>query len=296
MFRTKNVWNYLGNRAARIYPAFAVSYLICVVLVAPLLGERPWHLILHNIANLFFLKPPPLYTRNIFRSGTIALNGAMWSISYEFKCYIVVAIFWSIGILRDRRIMFGLSFLGLFASVISTFGVIPSSFNPWIPRGDLIIGSPTTFIRLIAIFSVGVTSFLYKTELIRLLDWRVAIVAATALAATMFERNFAELSFTLLGGYCIFWFAFDAKIGVFQRINDGWDISYGLYLYGWPSAVYLLHLWPRGSLLLMTVTSLALATIAGTASWFGVEKWVKDPFGKRIAPLGHLPKQIIPDN
>ena len=42
----------------------------------------------------------------------------------------------------------------------------------------------------------------------------------------------------MLCATALFWFALNANIGGLQCINDNWDISYGVYLYGSLAAIF----------------------------------------------------------
>jgi peptidoglycan/LPS O-acetylase OafA/YrhL len=89
----------------------------------------------------------------------------------------------------------------------------------------------------------------------------------------------AEAALTTFGAVTLFWLAFKADLGPLQRINDQWDISYGLYLYGWPAATLILWLNPAISPWSLAAMALPLAALCGAISWWGLEApvqhWVK---------------------
>ena len=278
MLRTQKLFPFLCNRAARIYPAFIVCYFICVAMLAPILGQYPWNDLAPTLINLVFLKAPPSYPSLLHQLHHNSLNGAMWSISYEFKCYLLVAFLWQTKVLYHRRLMLLITIASLIAALSAQYGLIPGSMDRLIPKGDWLLGSPAVFIRLFSTFALGVTSYLYKDELLVLLSGKMSAFLVPLLVILMFYKNFAELSLILLGGYCLLWISLVADMGKLQRINDSWDISYGMYLYGWPAAIYLIYLWPTVSPSELAIASLALAMLAGLVSWWTVEKWTKDPF------------------
>lgn len=53
------------------------------------------------LKSLLFLKQPAI--PEVFEgSHYAAVNGSMWSISYEFKCYVIALIFGLLGFLKKR--------------------------------------------------------------------------------------------------------------------------------------------------------------------------------------------------
>ena len=79
--------------------------------------------------------------------------------------------------------------------------------------------------------------------------------------------------FPLAGAYLVIWFA---------RRHDRWldyskhfgDLSYGLYIYGWPSEQLVMWLsGGKASWWQVFVGSLAIALPAAWLSWHGIEKW-----------------------
>ena len=52
-------------------------------------------------------------------------------------------------------------------------------------------------------------------------------------------------------------------------------MSYGTYLYGWPSAMAIMVFVPGITPLPLAVAALVIALICGAASWWGVERWFK---------------------
>lgn len=57
--------------------------------------------------------------------------------------------------------------------------------------------------------------------------------------------------------------------------NDKWDISYGVYLYGWPVATAIFFFDREISPVALAALTLPLAALFGAASWFGLERWMK---------------------
>ena len=96
-------------------------------------------------------------------------------------------------------------------------------------------------------------------------------MAAVALAACLRWSPTAEPAAILLGGYCLFWFAF-ARLPAVAGFGKLPDVSYGTYLYGWPVQKLLLWYLPWLTPWALFPASLALSCLCGLTSWYLVEK------------------------
>jgi peptidoglycan/LPS O-acetylase OafA/YrhL len=91
--RRDSTMAYLISRVLRIVPGYLISFLLCVLLIAPFAGGRAVlsldELALGGLAALvrqmLTLSPPeiPGVFTGLFYP---MLNGAMWTIAYEFRC------------------------------------------------------------------------------------------------------------------------------------------------------------------------------------------------------------------
>ena len=103
LLSSPTLFDYAKRRVLRIYPAFIVCFWLCLLVLAPLVG-----------AGLSVFHPAAL-ARSFVRMALLfhpnakgafpgmplpALNGSMWSIPYEFQCYIFVVLLSAAGFLR----------------------------------------------------------------------------------------------------------------------------------------------------------------------------------------------------
>lgn len=275
------VTDYFRKRILRIYPAFIVSSLLCVFVVAPLggaamnaLGAGDWARLGYR---LLLLKSPEV--PGAFAGlGAPALNGSAWSISYEFRCYILAALLGLIGLYNRPKTFVALTLAVLVASIALGWPDGGLGVPGWFEAS---LGDPAQDARLLGAFMIGACFWLYRKSLP--LDGRYAAVAAVLLCPLMFSRHFGEPALMLLGGYILFWTSFKARWKPLLTINARQDISYGTYLYAWPIAILMVWYWgtiPAPALILLTVIG---AMILGAASWYAVERpalrW--KPKGKR---------------
>jgi peptidoglycan/LPS O-acetylase OafA/YrhL len=256
-----DTWSYFRKRLLRIYPAFVVASAVCIFVVAPLGGGAPPPLI-SSVVRVLALQPPLI-------DGVFAglpypvVNGAMWSIAIEFRCYLLVLVLGSFGLLRWRAAILatGIGFL-----LLTGFRLVPPLF---VPGDDLgILGFLPLDIRMVGAFMIGMSFYLYRE--------RLPLTSAAAMASVltcmllMFIAPLAELALCTLGGYALFWFILKGPVLAVARRTD---ISYGLYLYAWP--VGSLLIWYLGRDLspwLLAVLTILIAGMLGAASWFLVEQ------------------------
>lgn len=75
----------------------------------------------------------------------------------------------------------------------------------------------------------------------------------------------------VLGGYLLLYFAF-THIPSLSAFNQLPDVSYGLYLYGWPIQKLLIWYFPLVTPGGLFIASISIGIGAGLLSWFLVEK------------------------
>jgi peptidoglycan/LPS O-acetylase OafA/YrhL len=276
--RTNSLNHYMKNRILRIYPAFILAYLLSVFVLGPLVGAAPWRWMAETIFRLIALQSPKIYPGQLSGLHYPDLNGSMWTIAYEFRCYLLVAAFGITGLLRRRWLILSMTAFGVLTLIAVTFPTIRAPIDTLgsHQRLNQIIGVPWYNIRLITTFLVGVCFYLFREELFQWLDARAALLAgACALAFLFRDPHLAEAGLITVGAACLFWVALKADIGLLRAVNNRWDVSYGVYLYGWPIATAI-RWFDRGvPPWMLAAGSLLLAYLAGAASWWGVEKWAK---------------------
>jgi peptidoglycan/LPS O-acetylase OafA/YrhL len=196
------------------------------------------------------------------------INGAMWSIAYEVRCYGLVAL---LGLLGLRWHRWAWLSLAVFCLALLPFN---QDFIDWkLPYWKPFIKSPAEFLRLLSFFAVGACFYLFRGRIV--LRGRWAAGAALMLAGLLFVPKLASLGLATAGAYALFWVAF-APITALQGFKRLTDISYGLYLYGWPAQKLLLWYFPATSVWVLLVGAVGLASLAGYASWYLVEApWLK---------------------
>jgi peptidoglycan/LPS O-acetylase OafA/YrhL len=267
-------WPYLKKRIARIYPGFIVASLIDILIVAPLSGADlsqqlfSVRQIFNNFVAISLLLGPDMHG-TFAGNRSPALNGAMWSIPYEFRCYLLVLLLGLSGSFRRPWLIATLAIAFMLA-----FAFIPApvwlSLDLVIPHSSKIIGSLAWNSRLMGIFLMG--SFFYlKRDSIKLSILGI-IISVIGMIILLMERHFAEIGLATFGAYLIFAVAKFGKSGIISKINNRNDISYGVYLYAWPTEQLLIRYCPGLPIVLTGTLTLAISCLCGWVSWHALEK------------------------
>jgi peptidoglycan/LPS O-acetylase OafA/YrhL len=272
--RSRSRWSYLKKRVARIYPGYMVATCVCAFLILPWYAHTVytagsaaktlgWNLLLQN----YFVDAGP-FTANPYQ----ALNGSLWSIPYEFWCYLGVLFVGAAGLLSIRRR----------ALVVAAFAIV-IAVHVWAeatgrkPGGHfvgLIIGWPYLWLKLLPCFMAGMLIYIYRKELPRS-GWAVVGGLALMIAAGHSPLSFQDrlavdaILFPPVVGYTTCYLAFSRQLVEGARYGD---FSYGTYLYAFPIQQLLKATMALG-FSAFVVVSMLMSVIAGAASWHAVERW-----------------------
>ena len=274
--RRKDVGQFLKKRVLRIYPGFIIANMVGVFLVAPMatdsaignagvsLRQFAWDCMRLQGTQL----PDTLFPQNHLH----AVNGSIWSIAYEFWCYIGVIILGLLPLFHRRSFV-----LGLFVASLAVAFIFPTYHLEWFGGGILgkIFGYPFFWARLLPSYLAGVVAWRYKDKIV--VSDRVAMFSAIALATSVPVANSWSVMFPVCGAYLVLWAAFHPLFRLHGFSKYG-DFSYGMYLYAFPIQ-QLLVMNNSGSMNPYVLFALAwpLSILAGMLSWYVVER----PFLRR---------------
>lgn len=251
-----SLWHYFKKRILRIHPAYIVCYLLCLFALVPILGGSIQDIpTLKAIAFGLALKVPP-DVPGVHEK----LNGSMWTISYEFRCYVALAVFSAIGLLRNRQTF-------LLATIVLINAYLYGSFFDW--SNASLLGSICQNTKMLSVFCVGACHWLYRDKITY--SFKYALPCMVIAIALFPVPYLTDPALTLFGGYFLFWFAFTPKLKLLNSIGRKTDISYGAYLYGWPVQTILLHFW-HTSVWKHAIVAIILASLCGLISWVCIER------------------------
>lgn len=258
--------NFILKRILRIVPGYLVAVFLSISIVGLLAPGVPHFFSSYGLRSLKSIlllstpSTPPVFPGLRFQE----VNNSLWTIAYEFRCYLIVAAFGVLGLLRRRLIWLLSTVLFLSAFIVDGFVI----FKHFSPSLEALIGEPTHICRLSAAFFVGGCFYIFREQI----KFRpmFAIAVAVALILGAINPKTFEPGLVLFGGYLMFYFAQLPS----KSAARSWhfpDISYGIYLYGWP--VESLWIWySHGSPWVTFLASTVICCGLGWLSWHLVER------------------------
>lgn len=253
---------YLWRRSLRIFPAFWGALVLTAAVFAPLsslLSGKDYNLssiagyVFRNLSLHIF---QPSIGETLSGAEHETWNASLWTLEYEFVCYLAVGAVFSLALARRHLLTTSLVLL-----VVSTVGLLISyqdyEANEW---GSL------AFFRLASFFAAG-TVFAALKNRVRV-GW-VMIPGALAVLGALYAFDLAGVLGQLPFAYMML--CLGALLPI--RLGSENDISYGVYVYGYP--VQQLLALSVGTSLGITgffVASVAIAALLALLSWHLVEK------------------------
>ncbi|HUN47630.1 MAG TPA: acyltransferase [Stellaceae bacterium] len=259
--QTGSLPRYLAKRALRIYPGLAGCILVLTFGLGPLVSSLApadyvsaygtWDFLIANLlVNTDHNSLPGVW----FTGGAIGdiVNGPLWSLPVEMVMYLLVAGLGSLRLLR----------LWVFALLVA-IGMVCLWFDT--ATYFEFIGSVGW---MLAFFVTGMV--LYKLRDRGIFAGRLALLALAGLVLSA-PLGAVILLFPLFGGYLVLYLALHPALPVIPAARFG-DLSYGLYIYGWPVEQTLLYLRPDMAWPVLFMIALPVTAAVAFLSWHLVEK------------------------
>jgi peptidoglycan/LPS O-acetylase OafA/YrhL len=271
--RSSSIYDYLRKRVLRIYPGFIVCYLVCLFVVAPLSGLTWAEYRAQFDAPRFLAKMLLLRGFGGFytfpHNGQHMLNTSLWTIPVEFGCYLMIAAFALFGAQRRRLVFVGAALS--YATVL--VGLLPQfSFFPGLPgavqKVSALIDQAFPYRNAICIFLVGSTLYLLRDRVPFSGKLALAALAVFVVAARLPPLLDVVLPLTL--PYMIFYLVYHPRIDA-RKFGSRADLSYGIYLFGWPIQQMLAWLVPTLNGIGLFALTMPILCAVAYASWTFVE-------------------------
>lgn len=261
--RSRDTLEFLIARALRIFPALVICTALLVLLGIIVSECRPDHYFADTRVAKYFLKTVSLSSGAAELPGVFAtnphpfvVNASLWTLKFEASCYLLLASIGMLGLLKKR----------------SMRRLLPAT---WCLAGAFLLdrhgGQVSAFEQLARFwicFSFGVGLFVFRDRIkicliiaasIGLLEW---LVLGTAL-----ERAVAPIA----TGYAAVWLG-SLPLSRLRQFSNGNDLSYGVYIFGWPISQTLEFAFPQIGVSSLIGFSIVIALFMATLSWHLVEK------------------------
>ncbi len=265
--RKPSVIAFIRNRALRIYPGLVVLCVFSTVVIGPVFTRLPfteylshsmtqnyWFtasawLIAYPLPGVFELNPLP----NV-------VNGSLWSLPYEVRCYLVMVLTAFLPFQFKHKV------LGLLAAIATAVVCRPVDLAVF----DHYWGVDHYHLKLGWLFFIGCALAAWKPVLTR--DRLLVLSATLALFAYVLA---GPTRWLLVWAVCACLIMVLARDATWLPSWPGrWgDWSYGVYLYGFPvqQAFAQLGLHVYG-VLAYSLAATVISLLLGAASWHWVER------------------------
>jgi peptidoglycan/LPS O-acetylase OafA/YrhL len=255
---------FASARLLRVFPGLIVAVLLTALVIGGAMTSRPlgaylasgetWKMIWQTLTTFKSATTLP----GVFEGNPLRWPiSTVWTLRYELFCYAGLLAYGVLGGFRRREIM-------LIGAAAAAMALIVLGLRGDIPKGQ------ETALRLPLIFFCGSLAWLYRERIPLNPGIVAAFIFALPLAALVFAPAYKPLLF--VGSAYLFLFIAMAPGLSHPRLEPPGDISYGVYLYGWPVQQMLQALFPAVSGWAMLPLALALTCGLATASWLLVEK------------------------
>lgn len=263
LMRSPSTAEFLVARGLRIFPALAVCAALLVLLGAIvtictperfLADTRVWRYGL----NTLLLGSAATGLPGVFEGNPhpSVMNASIWTLKYEVACYVILALIGFSGLLRKRRFIF---LLALSWGITAGFLLVRSG------HAALPIDQAARFWLC---FSFGVGLYVFRD------DVPLSIVGVLALGFTLWMAigtEWERIISPFATGYGAVWLA-KMPIGRFRDLTNKMDLSYGIYIFGWPITQTLVLERPDLGVHAVVMISLILSASIAVPSWFLVER------------------------
>ena len=274
--RSNNFWDYLKKRILRIYPGFIVVFLLGFLFFGPIGHLKEWSLpsygeflssvpLKREVANMVSLQSP-IEQRYFTFLPQYGLNNSLWTIQYEFICYLLVPLFFWAIYKRPKALLLVSFFVAYGSLCLQSLGYI-FPFKQELSGG--IIGNPYYYPRFFTYFFSGALVYCFRTKIPRN-TW--VFIGFFVLFSMSFKWQSIDFIWPLTGTYLLFYMAYHPKL-LFPNFARHGDFSYGIYLYGWPlQQLVMLWFWPYLNPFTFFLAVMPLVLLFAFLSWTLVEK------------------------
>lgn len=260
--------DYTVARTLRIAPGLVGVVLVTAFILGPLATALPltdyfrrgetWTFVVSTLTTLkSTARLPGLFEGNPFKF----VLGTVWTLKYEIFCYLGVLLFGLLGLLRRPALV--LAFL--VALIVARLGLdlVGTSGHGALPTG----------IRLFLCFSAGAAIYLYRDKVPASLPLAVLLLALTAV---LLGTPVAPTLMFLVESYAVLALAMAPMTALASFESPwkppSWDLSYGVYLYGWPVQQMLQSRCPDWGVGVALPVAMVITLAVAALSWLLIEK------------------------
>lgn len=275
--RSPKLSTFLAKRCLRIWPGLIVAVLFCYF-VAPIVSDEGMKFWFSHRA-LVSTFQSAVFAESFSGDSLLShcpfpkcISGSIWTIKYEFLCYLGVALLGLTGLIRRKWFILLMAMAFNVAYAIATYR---GSNLHWPKPGTemnivlgLLLGRPAVWPMFGCWYLLGVVAFVFRDQI--RFKWYFAVAAMAGLVLARGHATAFVIISPICLAYLFMFFIFGINVGLHNFGKYG-DFSYGIYLYGWTVEQILVRFFHLQPIPLFFFASLCAIT-AGALSWFAVER------------------------
>ncbi len=252
---------FVISRFFRIWPALILSSIVTAFVIGPMLTslslvdyfhqKEVYDYVLKIAGMNIQFTLPGVFVDNPYPNS---VNGSLWTIPYEVFAYILLFALYAVGVLSSKKLSVAIFLVILIEPFLSS-----RMLFPWVvPNHEVDFLAPC--------FAFGAILALNKELIaIRFAPCLGFAVLYVVLRDTIYSSYFAYAS--------IFLFILYASSRDFiLKLKPKADISYGIYLWGFPVQQVMAHYFSSHGVLFNQISSLFVSIALGYLSWHLCEK------------------------
>lgn len=273
----KSTIHFMISRTFRIFPGLAFVLILTALVIGPIFTTMPLIDYFKSGQPLvYILKNLSLQTQyflpGLFEGNKYGVNGSLWTIHYEVFAYVVLLGIYLLGIAKSQWL-----------SSLACICIIIEPISPL--KGVLFASSDNNAIYLLApCFALGsllaINKDLYKSNI---------ITPVIMFISQFIFTNEAISSLLMCASVCLALLHI-SSLEIVKKIRVRQDISYGVYLWGFPIQQVIsqsFHFGFFANVLLSILLTMAIALV----SWVVIEKPAIN-FAKLISTKGVHPSSV----
>lgn len=268
-FNRREILAFAWARILRIFPALIVAIFFCVFVIGSwfttlslpeyLTSLGTYKFLVQNVVLLLGIeyKLPGVFESNPFQ---YAVNGSLWTLPYELKMYILLALVLTVLATLEKRFRFSIRF------ILVGIGCLALLLNIYDHFDSL---TDSHFLRLFTMFFVGAAYYLNRNVIV--MNTKLFLICLVVLGLSAFNQSSFLIVYLMTLPYVILFLAYcpSGKLLEFNKIGD---YSYGLYVYAFPVQQALVAIKPGIGIYEMIYYTTAITFLLAFLSWHIVEK------------------------
>jgi peptidoglycan/LPS O-acetylase OafA/YrhL len=272
LIEKKDIRQFVISRVFRLWPALVVVLAAWAFILGPIFSINSFQEYFSDSAvyEYFFrglvmdirYDLPGVFQRNAFKSA----NGSLWSIPFEVYAYIVLVAIFLLHIINSKRLSVIIFLVILIDPVIGN-----KLLFTWLPQNfEITLLAPC--------FALGSLFALFKDKI----EIHIAGFASVWILYLLFKISAYNFYFFYVA---IFYSIIFVSSRVWTlKFKPTSDISYGVYLWGWPVQQVMAQYFPDHGIRFNQISSIIISASLGYISWRLIEsRFIKigSNFGKR---------------